>query len=217
MAGDRSPGAMASVLAVRGQAMAPGRQLQPQHKPCPWELPSGWPGQGCQGQLCGWLGTLLGARKACRCGRRCQGCRTGLSLGHSVLAARSKQCRKHKTLREEVGRSLELKKLGLGGTLGLPWLSPLMAGSAPLPPRLNWGPAAWADLAPDCHHHHHHQRVAGETATQCEEGVCLSPAPAARGWTQGEGSPARCGAPGSRRETHSWMAGRSFLRALLQL
>lgn len=111
---------------------------------------------------------------------------------------------KHKTLPEEVGWSLEPKKLGLGGTVGLPWLSPLMAGSASLPPRLNWGPAAWSDLAPDCHHHHHHhhQCVVSETATEHGEGAYLALAPSLEAGPA-RGIPARHGAPGSMRETHS--------------
>lgn len=72
---------------------------------------------------------------------------------------------------------LGAENLGLGGTLGLPWLSPLTTGSPALPPRLNGGPTAWSDLAPACHHHdHHHQCAAGETATQHGERVSLAPA-----------------------------------------
>lgn len=44
---------------------------------------------------------------------------------------------KHKTSQEEVGCSLELKKLGLGEKDGLLCLFPLMQGSAAVPPHLN--------------------------------------------------------------------------------
>lgn len=73
----------------------------------------------------------------------------------------------------------------------LPWLLPLKAGSALLPPHLNWGPVAWSVISPNWlhphHHHHQHQHVAGETATQHRERMCLVPAPAAKSWNEHKG------------------------------
>lgn len=83
--------------------------------------------------------------------------------------------------REEPGA----EKAEVGRDVVLPWLPPLKAGSALLPPHFNWGPIAWFWLH---HHHHHHHRVAGETAAQHRDEMWLVPAPAAKSWNEHEGS-----------------------------